>query len=240
MMPSFCRCSPLSNLEKVDIIDEVIILTNDHYLQQFEQWNSTISYSKEIEIISDGAKSPEDQKGAIGDLHFIYITMKYPSNLLVLGGDNYLGFDILEFIKEFRKKEKALIALHDLKDPLKLSGRYGVGELDSAKKIIDFEEKPAFPKTTLASALCYILTMYELNQIDLFIKETNKADNTGDFIKYLVKNGHEIYGFCFTERWFDIGDFDQFLDINRQLSSRYSADVQIPDGSGSDQRPADD
>jgi glucose-1-phosphate thymidylyltransferase len=194
----------LSKIGEVNEIEEVLIVTNELYLQSFDQWKEGFKYSKEIKIISDGTKSNQERKGAIGDLHFIVEREQINTELL------------------------AIIALHDLKDPKKLSKRFGVIELGKNNKIVGLKEKPEKPKTSLASTLCYILTQRELKKLKEYLKKSQKVDDAGSFIKYLLDNDHEIYGYTFTERWYDIGSYEQYRELNQtELKKRLEADSEF-------------
>lgn len=215
----------LSKIGEVNEIDEVLIITNELYMQLFQKWKAGFKYHKEIKVISDGTMSYHEKKGAIGDLYFVAEREQNLSELLVIGGDNLFEFNLQEFIKEFRRKRRGIIALYDLKDPAKLSKRFGVIEIDANNKIVGFEEKPETPKTSLASTLCYVLTKRELVRLEEYIKQNPESDNTGSFIKYLVDDGHELYGYKFTERWFDIGSYEQYKELNQtELRKKLEAD----------------
>lgn len=212
----------LSKIDEVQDINEVLIVTNDLYLHQFQKWYKRYKLQedvslKEIEIISDKTKSYYERKGTIGDLQFIVKTKNIKSNLLVIAGDNFFEFNLNNFMSGFKKNGKAIIALHDLGENKLLSNKYGVVEIDNNNMITGFEEKPKNPKTSLASTLCYLLTQNEICKLGQYVEQAENKDDAGNFIKWLaITEKDKIYGFQFKERWFDIGNYDQYMELNQK------------------------
>ena len=135
----------LSKIEEIKNIKEVYIVTNDKFYPSFIAAEKNIKTPLRIEMINDGTKSNEDRLGAIGDIHFVIKHKRIKDDLLVIAGDNLFGFPLPELVHFFRQKNSSVVAFHDLKNPEKVKGKYGVGILDGSR-IIDFEEKPAKPK----------------------------------------------------------------------------------------------
>ena len=89
---------------------------------------------------------------------------------------------------------------------LPLRGKILNTERARLDKIVEFEEKPEYPKTSLVSTGCYIFTKSAIQKINEYIK-SHRVDNPGDFLKWLMQKEH-IYGYKFSENWFDIGSFE--------------------------------
>ena len=121
-----------------------------------------------------------------------------------------------EFIDFYNEKKTSVVAFHDLKDLMKVKGRYGVGILEGSK-VIDFEEKPLVPRSSLASTACYLFCKRDLNLVDNLINE-GRADNPGDLIKFLTLKS-EIHGFVFNEHWFDVGSFESLELANKSYKA---------------------
>ena len=51
----------ISKLEEIDIVNDIYIVTNDKFSQQFTEWLKNFHSKKQIEIINDGTKSNEDK-----------------------------------------------------------------------------------------------------------------------------------------------------------------------------------
>lgn len=202
----------LDKLCIVDEIDEIFIVTNKKFYPHFKIWYERIEaaevYDKKILIIDDNTTQDGKKLGAIGDMKLVISKEKIRDNLLIVGGDNLFEFNMIDFINYFSEKNKNLIALHDIKDKEAVK-RFSIVELNPENKLINFEEKPKNPKTTLIAICLYIFRKETLNRIDEYLKKGNNPDAPGYLIEWLYEND-EIYGWVFSEPWFDIGSIEQF------------------------------
>jgi len=180
------------------------------FYPHFKDWLKNYKSNKKIKVINDGTKTNESRLGAVGDTHFVVKNQNIKDDILVIGGDNLFEFSLHHMNIFFNKKKSTVVALYDVKDK-ELAKKYGIVTLDEKKKIIGFEEKPLKPKSTLASTACYIFSKKDLEELEKIISQGKTPDNLGDFIKFLSEIKH-VYGFVFSETWFDIGSKEQ-LDI---------------------------
>jgi len=103
------------------------------------------------------------------------------------------------------KRPNASLALYDVKNIEKAS-LYGIAVLEQeTKEIINFEEKPKKPRSTLAATAVYFYPKEKLNFIKVYMKESFSKDAPGNFVKWL-KDREPVYGYVFEENWYDIGD----------------------------------
>jgi glucose-1-phosphate thymidylyltransferase len=202
----------LLRVEEINDIDEIFIVTNDKFYNGFAEWSKSYKSNNKIKIINDNTKSNEERLGAIGDIDFVIKAEKIDDHIIVIGGDNLFEFSLKHLNEFFKQKKASVIALYDVKDK-ELAKKYGVVELNDDTKIIGFEEKPENPLSTLASTACYIFSKEDIEELEKCIKEHKKPDNLGDFIKYLAIKKH-IYGFAFSEKWFDIGSHDELKEAD--------------------------
>ncbi len=207
-------------ISEVNGINEVIVVTNNRFFSRFEEWLKDCHYSMKITLINDLTNNNEDRLGAIGDIDFAVKSANIDEDLLVVAGDNLFDFSLLSLHEFFIHKKASVVALYDLEDKEKVAGKLGVAELGSDFRIIGFEEKPSSPKSSLASTACYFFTKADLKLLEKCINEHQKPDNLGDFIKWLSSRTH-VYGFVFTERWFDIGSHGQLGEADAHWRSKY-------------------
>ena len=197
-------------LDRINVIDEFIddvyVVTNEKFFGQFKEWAEKSVF--DVTIVNDGTKTNEDRLGAIGDIDFVIKEKGIDDDLMVIAGDNLFEFDLKSFYDYFWEIERSVVGIYDLKDKSKLANKYGVVELNEDGRIIGFEEKPAEPKTSLTSTACYIFSKEDVARLENCIAENEIPDNLGDFIRWLSEKG-EVYGFVFSEDWFDIGDKDE-------------------------------
>ncbi|MCR4336109.1 MAG: nucleotidyltransferase family protein [archaeon] len=206
----------IKHFDDIPEIDEILIVTNEKFSLNFEQWTDEFSGKLPIKIINDMTTSNEDRKGAVGDMKFSIDEEKIDDDLLVIAGDNLFEYKLADFYKFFKEKKSSVIACKDMNSKEEVKEKFGVVELDSNGKIIGFEEKPAEPKSSLASTACYIFSKEDLKEINLYIEADNPPDNAGDFVKWL-SNHKAVYGFIFKEKWFDIGSFESLGNAREEF-----------------------
>ncbi len=207
----------IKHFREIPEIDEIIIVTNNKVSLAFAQWVETVDWGLPIKLVNDLTETPEDRLGAVGDMKYAINELKVHDDLLVIAGDNLFEYKLKDFYDTFRKKKSTVVACLDLKDKNEVKEKFGVVELDKSNKIIGFEEKPVEPKSTLAATACYIFTKEDLGEIDRYIEAGNAPDNAGDFIKWL-SNHKPVYAFVFTEKWFDIGSFENLGRAREQFN----------------------
>lgn len=133
------------------------------------------------------------------------------SSFLVLNGDIFADIDYKEILKTHEKKKAlATIALHSVRDP----SRYGVAELTKENRIRTFVEKPSrkLAPTNLINAGVYVLSP----KIFEYIPQGRKVSIEREVFPKLAEEG-SLYGHIFNGLWIDIGEPEEFLEINKTL-----------------------
>ena len=133
---------------------------------------------------------------------------------MIIAGDNLFEFSLSKLINIFKEKNKSVIALYDVKDK-KLAKEYGIVGIDKNNKLIGFEEKPAEPRSTLASTGVYLYPQNIVKLISQYIKEGNSPDKTGSFLVWLYKK-RDVYCYTSKKRWYDIGSFEQLEEARKE------------------------
>ena len=189
-------------------ITDIHLVTNDLFLKHFQLWNR-----HGVQIVNDGTRSNEERLGALRDLQLV-IDQTGVDDILLIAGDNLFGFDLSQFISLSEQAKSSIVALHDLGSPAKAANKFGVAVLDKKNRIVSFEEKPAHPKSALAATCCYVLRKKSVLQLAHYLEHPT-GENPGDFIRWLAER-EDVYGFSFTEHWFDIGTLES-LEAARQV-----------------------
>ncbi|HLC60499.1 MAG TPA: nucleotidyltransferase family protein [Candidatus Nanoarchaeia archaeon] len=203
----------IRKLEKISNINKIYIVTNNKFENNFKEWLENFDASTPIEIVNDGTTSNDSRLGAFGDIHYAVVSKNIVNDLIVVAGDNLFELPLDEVAGFFRKKESNVIVLHDVKD-IELAKHYGVVEVDSNNIVVDFEEKPNIPKSTLASTGIYLFPKRTIGLIRKYIDQGNNSDKTGNFIEWLHKRD-TIYSYITEKKWFDIGSFEQLEKANK-------------------------
>lgn len=203
----------IKKLDKIDSIDKVYIVTNDKSEQQFKKWIRNFDAEKPIEIINDGTKSNEERLGALGDIHYAINYKNLDNDIIVIAGDNLFELSLIEVVNFFKKIKSNVIVLHDVKS-IELAKHYGIVEIDENNIIINFEEKPINPKSTLASTGIYLFPKKTIELIKKYIAQGNNPDRTGSFIEWLHKR-EKVNSYTTDKKWYDIGSIEQLEKANK-------------------------
>jgi glucose-1-phosphate thymidylyltransferase len=203
----------LDGIRAVDEIDEVHVVTNRRFARDFERW---ATFKEGVTVHDDGTSSNEDRLGAVGDIAFTLERAEIEDDVLVIAGDNLFDYDLRGYIDFWRTKGVAsAVAVRDVGD-LRLASQYGVVELDADDRVIEFVEKPAAPKSTLAATATYIYHRAHVPLVGRYLAEGNSPDQSGSFVEWL-RSGEPVYGYRFTGTWLDIGDKEQLLAADNML-----------------------
>lgn len=205
----------MAKVEELDAVGDVFIVTNSRFFPQFQRWATSYASPKKMTIVDDGTTTNENRLGAIGDMYFTVQQHGVNDDLLVIAGDNLFDFSLHDFITHFRKKKTSVLAVRDLGDPVLLAKRFGTVAVDASSRIIDFEEKPETPKTSLAATALYLFTKEDLQILKDMCTHAKAPDASGEFIRFLVAR-KPVHAFVFTQEWYDIGSHEQ-LDEARKL-----------------------
>ncbi|HLC97536.1 MAG TPA: nucleotidyltransferase family protein [Candidatus Nanoarchaeia archaeon] len=208
----------LEKLEDVGEIEEITIVTNARFYGHFRRWLDTSRYSKKITLLNDGTRSNEDRLGAVGDIQFVLQRETVEEDLLVIAGDNLFGFSLRDFVHFYTENNGvSSVVLYDRQDKEAIKGRYGVAVLNDGR-IIDFEEKPQLPKSTLTSTACYLFNQKDLQLVSQALRQ-GKADNPGDFVRFLVQQSC-MNGFVTNEPCFDVGTLVSLQEAEELYSKK--------------------
>ncbi len=202
----------------------VTVSTNAMFEEAFMHWAQTAGRSIDLKI--EGTRSDDKKLGALGAISAWIQEEKIDDDVLILTGDNYLGFKLEDFLQSFTGT--SLLAAHDIGDPVKASAFgtvlteeieeiKGVKEIKERKvrRVAGFEEKPREPKTTLVSAGCAVLPRAVLPILVDHAK--THPDNMGGIFEELLRRNQKVECFVFTEPWIDIGSFASYLDAHRLI-----------------------
>lgn len=194
----------MEKIERIGEIDKVYIVTNEKFAPNFEAWAKDSSYSKPVCVVNDRTLTNETRLGAIGDIELVITEGGINDDLLILGGDNLFDFALEDFIGFARKKKGAAVALRDVGD-LKEAKKYGVVSIDKNKKVLEFAEKPAEPRSTLAAMCLYLFPAATLPLVKDYLGTGRNKDAPGYYLSWFADNT-DLYGYVFEGEWFDIGD----------------------------------
>ena len=200
----------LDKLRSIEEIDEIFLVTNEKYFQNFVDWAKNYN-SPKIKVLNDGTRSNDDRLGAVGDVQFAIEKGNIDDDLFVIAGDNLCGLDLKKLVNFSDEKNSSVFAAKDIPDKSILC-KMGIVEIDDDQKVLGFEEKPEHPKSSLAATMIYLIKRSDLHFVNECLSECN-PDNWGTFASYLASKT-ALYCLSFDEYWFDIGNLDQYNEVN--------------------------
>jgi glucose-1-phosphate adenylyltransferase len=135
--------------------------------------------------------------------------------LLILSGDHVYTMHYEEMIK-FHRQQRADITLAVTEVPLHEANRFGIVSLDDNNKVVAFDEKPAQPKSNLASMGIYIFNK------DILFNVLEHAHQRGlqDFGTQIIPDAidrYQIYGYKYEGYWRDVGTIEAYWQANMDL-----------------------
>ena len=202
----------VDNLAEVTEVDEVHLVTNSRKAGWFHEW----AVGRDVTIHDDGTTSNDDRLGAIGDMLFVVDRIGSDDDLLVIAGDNLFDFHLGDLAAYWRTKGVAsAVAVRDV-GSLELARQYGIVDLDTDGRIRSFVEKPPEPASTLAATATYLYHREHVPLIRTYVESGANADQPGRLVAWLHQRA-PVYGWVFTEPWYDIGDQKQLLEADNRL-----------------------
>jgi len=197
-----------AELESDDRIDEVFVSTNERFADDFRSYLADSEFEKPTLTVEDTTE--EDEKfGVVGALAQLVDRENVDDDLVVIAGDNLISFDISAFVDFFEEKGTPTLAAYDV-GSLDRAKSYGVVDLDG-DEVVDLQEKPEDPKSTLVSIACYAFTRDTVPMLQTYLDAGENPDEPGWFVQWL-QHREPVHAFTFEDAWFDIGTPESYLD----------------------------
>ena len=200
----------LDDIDKIEEIDEHIIITNHKFASIFEEWSAKQNYQKPITIIDDGTETNEIRLGAVCDLLYAMDKLKIDDDMLVVAADNILFFSFQEFVDFAKAKQTSCIMCHEQPSIEKLQ-RTGVIVVDENMKVLNMEEKPKEPKSHWAVPPFYIYLKKDLEKVRHSVENGCGKDAPGNLAHYMVEQV-EMHAWPMSAGRFDIGSLDTYKE----------------------------
>lgn len=206
----------LDNLEGVEGIGTVYVVTNNKFAPDFENWATKYKSTRSkfnFRIINDGSTDDSDKLGAIGDINLVLTRENLTADdLLVVAGDNLFSESLDGFVNAARGTE-ATVAVYDVGD-LEAIKKYSSIETDQSGVLTKFEEKPPKPTSTLTAIALYYFSREVIPLFTTYIAAGNNPDQPGRFIQWLHTR-KRVNTFRITGTWFDIGSKETLEEANK-------------------------
>ncbi|WP_348923288.1 glucose-1-phosphate adenylyltransferase [Enterococcus rotai] len=168
-----------------------------------------------------------------GTAHAIYQNIDFidqmdPQYVLILSGDHIYKMNYETMLDE-HIANNASLTVAVIEVPLKEASRFGIMNTDEHDRIIEFDEKPAEPKSNLASMGIYIFNWGRLRNV--LLNSYSKDGQMLDFGKHVIPTyleaGENVYAYHFNGYWKDVGTIDslweasmEFIGLENELNMR--------------------
>ena len=142
-----------------------------------------------------------------------------PEYMLILSGDHIYKMNYAKMLQAHKDNgADATIAVIEV--PMKEASRFGIMNTDEETgRIIEFEEKPAEPKSNLASMGIYIFNWKLLRK--MLVADMKNEESSHDFgkdiIPALLNDGKKLLAYKFKGYWKDVGTIDSLWEANMDL-----------------------
>ena len=156
-----------------------------------------------------------------GTANAIYQNIDYmesfnPEYVLILSGDHIYKMDY-EVMLDFHKAKGAQCTIAVMPVPMEEAKRFGIMITDEDRRITDFEEKPANPRSNLASMGIYIFNWKTLKEALLVNSDQPALDFGKHIIPYCHRKEGSLYAYEFNGYWKDVGTLSSYWEANMEL-----------------------
>ena len=147
-----------------------------------------------------------------------FIQRYNPEYVLILSGDHIYKMDYSEMLA-FHKEKNADCTIAVLDVPKEEASRFGILNTNPDGSIYEFDEKPAVPKSTLASMGIYIFTWEKLRKYLIADEEdsTSQNDFGKNVLPTMLNSGERMFAYRFEGYWKDVGTIDSLWEANMDL-----------------------
>ena len=145
-----------------------------------------------------------------------YMESYNPDYVLILSGDHIYKMDY-EAMLDFHKEKGADVTIAAMPVPWEEASRFGVVVADDEHKVSEFQEKPAEPKSNLASMGIYIFSWPVLREALIKLKDQPNCDFGMHVIPYVHEQNGNAYVYEYTGYWKDVGTLSSYWEANMEL-----------------------
>lgn len=217
---------PLSNcvnsgIESVGVLTQYQPLLLNEYIGSGQPWDLD-SMNAGVRVLPPYQRSRKSDwyKGTANAIYqnINFIERYNPDYVVVLSGDHIYKMDYSKMVA-FHKEHDAACTIAVIEVPMEEASRFGIMNAQEDGKIYEFEEKPAHPKSNLASMGIYIFTWKKLREyLEQDAKTPGSANDFGkNIIPSMLAANEQMYAYAFDGYWKDVGTIDSLWEANMDL-----------------------
>ena len=210
-----------SGIDTVGVLTQYQPLVLNEYIGNGQPWDLDRTFGGVMVLPPyQGNKSADWYKGSANAIYqnLNFIERYDPDYVLVLSGDHIYKQNYGEML-DYHKKTGADCTIAVLDVPLEQASRFGIMNCDENGRILEFEEKPAEPKSTKASMGIYIFSREVLTKY--LVADEADPNSSKDFGKNIIpamlRDGCSMYAYGFSGYWKDVGTIPSLWEANMDL-----------------------
>ena len=209
----------LGHLQDIPELTGVIVVTNEKFYEQFDQWAQAYQAgqtSLPIHVVNDHSTDETNRLGAIGDLVYALDKQDVNEDIIVVAGDNLFSQSIQSFGEFCLQKKQPVLGVYDV-GRLEDTKKYSEVHMNMDGQISSFEEKPEHPNTTVIGIALYYYPEDMLTVVKQYVQDGHNADQPGRLIQWLYPR-MPVYTWSLSGLWYDIGSKETLEEANRIFS----------------------
>ena len=217
---------PLSNcanshITTVGVLTQYESVYLDQYIGNGEKWG--LNGVRSLTTTLAPRQTDEGLSWYKGTADAIYANIEFmdstnPDYILILSGDHIYSTSFDEMIRE-HTENNADVTIGVYEVPIKEASRFGILVTDKVNRIVEFQEKPAYPISNLASMGIYLFK-YDVLRAAL-IKDAKNEQSSHDFgkdvIPMLLNSGARLFAYKYKGYWKDVGTIASLHEANMDL-----------------------
>lgn len=210
-----------SGIDTVGVLTQYQPLVLNEYIGNGQPWDlDRMNGGVMVLPPYQGKKSADWYSGTANAIYqnLNFIERYDPDYVLVLSGDHIYKMDYSEML-DYHKKMGAAATIAVIDVPLEQASRFGIMNTDETGRIVEFEEKPAHPKSTNASMGIYIFNRKLLAEyLRADADDPNSSNDFGkNIIPAMLNAGETMYAYRFKGYWKDVGTIQSLWEANMDL-----------------------
>ncbi len=212
-----------SGIETVGVLTQYQPLELNTYIGNGVPWDLDRSFGG-VYVLPPYVKAEKGEwyKGTANAIYqnISFIQQFDPKYVLVLSGDHIYKMNYAKMLA-CHKEHNAAATVAVMPVPWEEAPRFGIMDVDSVGRIVEFEEKPEKPKSNLASMGIYIFNWQILKKY--LIVDENNPRSENDFgknvIPQMLSMNEPMYTYHFEDYWRDVGTVQSLWEAHMDMLS---------------------
>ena len=217
---------PLSNcvnsgIETVGVLTQYQPLELNDYIGSGQPWDlDRMDAGVHVLPPYQRSRGADWYKGTANAIYqnLAFIERYDPEYVLVLSGDHIYKMDYSQMI-EAHKKNEADCTIAVLEVEMSEASRFGILNCNEDGSIYEFDEKPAVPKSNLASMGIYVFNWKKLRYYLTEDEKNRKSQNDfgKNILPAMLAAGERMCAYRFEGYWKDVGTIESLWEANTDL-----------------------